>query len=91
MGADVDTLEPWRTATAEHWRAAALERCDDLVAVVAPDGTVLDVNAAWRAFAELNGGDPATTGTGANYLTVCDRSAHCRNRYARSAARDVTG
>jgi hypothetical protein len=42
------------------------------VAVLAGDGTIGAVNAAWRRFAEANG-DPGLVGTGpgADYLTAC--------------------
>lgn len=57
------------------WRSEVFERSDDLLAIVGGDGTVLDVNEAWRTFAALNGGDPERTGIGSDYLAVCDRAA----------------
>jgi signal transduction histidine kinase len=41
------------------------------VAVVDKQGTIIATNEAWRDFACENGGDPARTGVGANYLEVC--------------------
>jgi hypothetical protein len=34
-------------------------------------GVIVSVNAAWIAFAEANGGDPASTGVGQSYLEAC--------------------
>ncbi|MNX35906.1 Non-motile and phage-resistance protein [compost metagenome] len=44
------------------------------ICLVAGDGTVRLVNAAWRQFARENQGDLAQVGEGANYLTVIDRA-----------------
>lgn len=55
-------------------RRYLLEAFDALltqVAVLAPDGEILEVNQAWRAFAEEAGGGDAV---GSNYLQVCDAS-----------------
>ena len=48
------------------------------IAVLAPDGEILSVNAAWQAFAAGNPeseGPAQRTGVGTNYLGVCDESA----------------
>ncbi|WP_133161902.1 sensor histidine kinase [Deinococcus koreensis] len=45
------------------------------LAVVAADGTILDVNAAWTAFINDNGGTEAACGRGVNYLQVCDAAS----------------
>ena len=44
------------------------------ICLVAGDGTVRLVNAAWREFARENQGDLARVGEGANYLAVIDRA-----------------
>ncbi len=45
---------------------------DAHMAVVGPDGTILDINAAWRRFALLNGArDERSWGVGSNYFGVC--------------------
>ncbi len=40
-------------------------------AVIAQDGTILDINDPWRRFAEDNGLDDGVFGLGTNYLSVC--------------------
>ncbi|WP_027481407.1 PAS domain-containing sensor histidine kinase [Deinococcus pimensis] len=51
---------------------AAIDALTTPVAVVRPDGRIVAVNRAWTAFSEGNGGDPARTGVGVNYLAVCE-------------------
>ena len=56
-------------------RAAAFNRLTASAVVLDGNGVILDSNESWRLFTHLNAGDTATTGRGANYLEVCDRSA----------------
>ena len=42
------------------------------VALTDQHGVIVEVNAAWERFSVENGGDPARTGVGVNYLDVCD-------------------
>jgi two-component system, chemotaxis family, CheB/CheR fusion protein len=55
---------------------AILDSLVEHVAVVGASGQITMINSAWRAFAIANG-DPElrSTGTGSNYLEVCQRSA----------------
>ena len=55
-------------------RSYAFERFDAAAAVLDPSGNIVETNEAWRLFAALNHAEPGTTGTGTNYLDVCDRS-----------------
>ena len=55
--------------------SATLDSLGAHVAVLAADGTILAVNAAWRAYGQANGGQLEDHGVGANYLEVCDRAA----------------
>ena len=41
------------------------------IALVARDGTIVAVNAAWEQFSRTNGGTAAATGVGTNYLAAC--------------------
>ncbi|MDQ3107703.1 MAG: diguanylate cyclase [Actinomycetota bacterium] len=52
-----------------------LDAMPDATAVLDKDGTIVAVNRAWTMFSVDNGGDPAQTGTGVNYLDVCRRAA----------------
>lgn len=52
-----------------------LDALPDCTAVMDSAGTIVAVNRAWRMFAEDNGGVPAATGVGVNYLDVCERAA----------------
>lgn len=47
---------------------ALLDALKSHVAIVDRRGVIVGVNQSWRAFAELNGGDPAASGVGSNYL-----------------------
>jgi hypothetical protein len=42
------------------------------IALLDRAGVILEVNAAWAAFARDNDGDPTRTGVGMSYLDVCD-------------------
>ncbi len=65
------------TATFDAWPSEC--------AVLAPDGMVLAVNAAWRTFAEQNGAG-ARCGPGTNYLDVTDRAAASGDEVAATVA-----
>ncbi len=52
------------------------------IAIVAPNGAILGVNQAWRAFAESEGLRLANGGVGANYFEVCARAAASGNALA---------
>lgn len=48
----------------------ALEADVAQMAATTLSGEIVWVNAAWRSFARENGGDPASTGVGANYFSA---------------------
>ncbi len=51
---------------------AVFDADDAHMAVIDPDGTILEVNAAWRRFAQANGGGGRSTcDVGANYFRQC--------------------
>jgi two-component system CheB/CheR fusion protein len=55
---------------------AVLDSLVEHVAVVDKQGTILQVNAAWRRFAQRNGDESLeTSGPGSNYLRVCAQAA----------------
>lgn len=54
---------------------ALLDAIPDAAAVLDSAGVIVAVNVAWRRFAADNGGVPASTGVGVDYLAVCERSA----------------
>ena len=54
---------------------AALNALSAHIAILDEHGWIVAVNDAWQAFAERNGGSEGGTGTGANYLAVCDMAA----------------
>ena len=62
----------------------------DHMAVLDPDGEIVNVNAAWQRFAEDNsncvGLAPARTSIGSNYLDVCRESTGVGSETARQAA-----
>ena len=71
--ADVTRLRQMESEArrSETIAASVLRSVHFPVAVLDPKGTVVEVNRAWTQFAIDNGGDPGTTGIGANYLDVC--------------------
>jgi len=54
------------------WQST-LDSLGDSIAVLDHRGDIVAVNAAWRRFAEENGG--SGVGVGTNYLRVCDRAS----------------
>lgn len=52
-----------------------LDSLYDATAVVDRSGTIVVVNAAWERFCDLNAGDTAACGVGADYLGVCATAA----------------
>jgi signal transduction histidine kinase/CheY-like chemotaxis protein len=75
-----DVRNPQRLA------ALALNALTASIAIVGEDGTVLEVNEAWRAFTAANGGSAFATGKGANYLAVCDAAEGAEANDARAFA-----
>ena len=59
----------------EGFARSVLDALPDATAVLDSTGTIVGVNRTWRAFCADNGGRPAETGPGMNYLEMCDRSA----------------
>ena len=58
-----------------EFAGAVLDALPDATAVLDHNGNIIAVNHAWRMFTLDNEGNPKSTGTGVNYLDVCDRSA----------------
>ena len=54
---------------------SALNAMSAHIAILDKDGFILEVNMAWREFADQNGSTDPTYGVGTNYLDVCDTSA----------------
>jgi len=87
MSHESTSPEPVETGS---WPAAALlDALPDATAVVDGTGAIVAVNHAWRMFALDNGGDPAATGVGVNYLQVCTRSAEAGSREAAQVAANL--
>jgi diguanylate cyclase (GGDEF)-like protein len=60
-------------------------------AVVGHDGVIVATNAAWRTFADLNGGCADASGPGVDYLAVCDRAAALGSSDAARVAAGLRG
>lgn len=67
-------------------RSFAFDRLSGIAAVLDESGTIVDTNEAWRLFAHLNDGSSMNTGTGVNYLDVCERAAEAGVDAASSVA-----
>jgi CheY-like chemotaxis protein len=61
-------------ASSRAWAQSVLDSIDAPTCAVDPTGVITAVNAAWTRFAADNGGDPAASGMGVNYLSVCTSS-----------------
>ena len=59
------------------------------IAVLDETGTIIAVNRAWLDFAQANGGDPARTGLGVNYLEVCEQVRGPEETHARQMAEGI--
>lgn len=55
--------------------AVALDSLAAHAAILDGRGRIVAVNAAWRIFSAVNGGDAERTNEGVNYLTICERAA----------------
>lgn len=58
---------------AENFVLSALDAMSAHIAILDEEGTILQVNHAWREFAELNQYNDPDCGVGLNYLNTCDR------------------
>ena len=66
---------PGMQACSAVWLAHLLDAFPAPIAIVGQDGTILQVNRAWRQFAQANGAPPALCqGVGLNYLDACRRA-----------------
>jgi PAS domain S-box-containing protein len=74
---------------AERFILAALNAISAHVAILDETGQILEVNTAWRQFADVNGFDDTTYGIGMNYLAVCDRATDPEARVVASGIREV--
>ena len=59
----------------EQFLRSSLDALSAHIAILDPDGEILEVNRAWRQFAAANGADQAFGFIGANYLEVCDQAS----------------
>jgi PAS domain S-box-containing protein len=57
---------------AEGFVRSALNAMSAHIAILDEDGTILEVNSAWRQFARDNGFRDPSYGVGTNYLAVCE-------------------
>lgn len=79
---------------AEGFVTSALDAMSAHIAILDENGFILEVNRAWREFADANGANDPTYGIGTNYLAVCDVSALGNSKDAINVAkgiRDVMG
>ncbi len=79
---------------AEGFVTSALDAMSAHIAILDENGFILEVNKAWREFADANGSNDPTYGIGTNYLDICDISAQGNSKDAISVAkgiRDVMG
>lgn len=79
---------------AEGFVTSALDAMSAHIAILDENGFILEVNKAWRDFADSNGANDPSYGIGTNYLDVCNVSAQNDSKDAVSVAkgiRDVMG
>jgi PAS domain S-box-containing protein len=70
------------TRAAKRLTQSTLDAMAAQVCVLDGTGNILAVNEAWRAFSAANGGPPATTLLGSNYVDVCQRASGPRSEEA---------
>src|SRR5258708_36082845 len=68
---------------------SAIDGLSAHIAILDSTGTILMVNAAWRAFATQNDFDSLTYGIGANYLTVCESASGVESPEAAVVAQGI--
>lgn len=73
----------------EQFLRAILDAIPVNITVVDATGTIVLVNASWRAFAAANGVDPEQVGEGTDYLAVCDGVTGLDADVARTAAAEI--
>jgi PAS domain S-box-containing protein len=65
-------LSEVRIQESQRFLRSSLDALTSHIAVLDERGTILEVNEAWRRFADNNGGIGGAYGVGANYLNVCE-------------------
>jgi len=89
LEAQEETLRASRDQLAETLasRQALINALPAHIALLAPSGVVLDVNAQWRHFGAENAFDDPGFGVGANYLAVCEAAGgECAEQAGEMAA-----
>lgn len=76
-------------AASERFIRSALNALGSHIAILDSGGTILEVNRAWRDFAQTNHLGMDLYGVGGNYLFVCDRAHGWEAGYARAAAAGI--
>lgn len=84
-------LDPGREGEAIPYATAVLDSLRAQVALIDPDGRIVAVNQAWRAYDEERTPDRPALAAGADYLERVRRVAEEGNDYARAAARGLEG
>lgn len=74
---------------AEKFVRAALDAMSAHIAILDENGVILEVNSAWRQFADENGFRDPSYGVGSNYLAVCDTAMVDEARAVARGIRDV--
>lgn len=74
---------------AEGFVISALNALSAHVAILNENGVIIEVNDAWREFADLNNFNDPTYGIGTNYLDVCDRAALSSSNDAMTVAQGI--
>jgi PAS domain S-box-containing protein len=74
---------PDRALGGEAIELAVLNGISGQIAVLAPDGTIIAVNEAWRQFAGENDAPDHNAFVGWNYLAVCESAASSGDHFAR--------
>ncbi len=73
----------------ERQAVQLLDVFQDSIAVLGGDGAIIQVNAAWRAFARDHRLETADSAVGQNYLAVCDGAATAGDTVAAEAAAGI--
>ncbi|MBP2291651.1 ATP-binding response regulator [Azospirillum rugosum] len=82
-------LEAFLGLARERQAVQLLDVFQDSIAILGGDGTIIQVNAAWRAFARDSRLEMADAAVGQNYLAACDGAAAAGDTLAAEAAAGI--
>ncbi len=72
-----------------HFLQSTLDASSAITAILASDGTIIQINRAWQQFGTANGAPPDAPYIGQNYLAICDTATGLHAAEALAAAAGI--